>query len=92
MCSNYTHSRPTTSLTKSRLLVLDRDILAGGSLVLASNEVGDLLILGLLNSGLIVLWALTQELLLDVVDSCYNISPVQFSCPTTPSSKGFTQE
>lgn len=39
-------------LTKPGLLVLDGDIFASGALVLASNEVGDLLILSLLYSGL----------------------------------------
>lgn len=39
-------------LTKPGLLVLDGDIRASGGLVLAANEVGDLLVLGLLHSGL----------------------------------------
>lgn len=62
--SNRAHSS-----TKSCLLVLDRDITAGSTLVLAPNEVGDLLVLSLLDGRLVVLSALAQELLLDEVDS-----------------------
>lgn len=42
---------------------------ASGRLVLAADEVGDLLVLGLLDGGLIVLLALAQNVLLDVVDA-----------------------
>jgi hypothetical protein len=40
------------TLTEPGLLVLDRDVTSCSTLVLAANEVGDLLVLGLLNSGL----------------------------------------
>lgn len=39
-------------LTEPCLLVLDGDVRASSVLVLASNEVGDLLVFGLLQSGL----------------------------------------
>jgi hypothetical protein len=37
---------------------------------LVTNEITDLLILGLLDGGFVVLRALAEELLLDEVDSC----------------------
>lgn len=40
------------ALTEPSLFVLDGNVLAGRSLVLSPNEVGDLLVLGLLHSGL----------------------------------------
>jgi hypothetical protein len=51
------------------LLVLDGDVGAGGGLPLLADEVGDLLVLGLLDGGLVVLRALTHESLLDKVDT-----------------------
>lgn len=51
------------------LLVLDGDIGASGGLPLLADEVGDLLVLGLLNGGFIVLRALTHESLLNEVDT-----------------------
>jgi hypothetical protein len=51
------------------LLVLDGDVGASGGLPLLADEVGDLLVLGLLNGGLVVLRALTHESLLDKVDT-----------------------
>jgi hypothetical protein len=56
------------------LLVLDGDVGASGGLPLLADEVGDLLVLGLLNGGLVVLRALTHESLLDKVDTCWCIS------------------
>lgn len=56
-------------LTESCLLVLDWDITASSRLVLLPNEVRNLLVLCLLNSTLIVLWALSEKLLLDEVDT-----------------------
>ena len=51
------------------LLVLDGDVGAGGGLPLLADHVGDLLVLGLLNGGFVVLRALTHESLLDKVDT-----------------------
>lgn len=51
------------------LLVRDRELLAGCALVLLTDKVGDGLILGLLNGALVVLRTLSQDVLLDVVDS-----------------------
>jgi hypothetical protein len=42
-------------LLKSGLLVLDGDVGTSGGLPLLADEVGDLLILGLLDGGLVVL-------------------------------------
>lgn len=58
-----------SNLTKSGLLVLDGNITAGSTLVLTADEVRDLLILGLLDGGLVVLGSSTHELLLDEIDS-----------------------
>ena len=52
------------------LLVLDGDVRAGGALPLLADEVGDLLVLGLLDGGFVVLGALSHELLLNEVDTC----------------------
>jgi len=51
------------------LLVLDWNILSGCSLVLSTNEVGNLLILCLFNGRLVVLLALAHDVLLDVINS-----------------------
>lgn len=52
------------------LLVLDGDVRAGGALPLLADEVGDLLVLGLLDGGFVVLRALAHEFLLNEVDAC----------------------
>ena len=49
-------------------LVLDWHLGAGRALVLATKEVGDLLVLCLLDGGFVVLWALLEDMLLDGVD------------------------
>lgn len=51
-------------------LILDGDIAARHILVFAPDEVANLFILRLLNSTLVVLGSLAQELLLDEVDAC----------------------
>lgn len=45
-------SVPAQSLTEPGLLILDGDVRAGLALVLTTNEIGDLLVLGLLDSRL----------------------------------------
>ena len=68
----YTHHHALSqlsSLTETSLLVLDGDIGAGGALVLATDEVADLFVLGLFDGRLVVLRTLTHELLLDEVDT-----------------------
>lgn len=57
------------SSTIANLFVRNGEVLASLTLVLATDEVRDLLVLGLLDGALIVLRALTEELLLDVVDA-----------------------
>lgn len=64
-----THLSLSRHSTKSGLLVLDWQITSRCTLVLLPNEVTDLLILGLLDSCLIVLLPLTHEVLLDVIDT-----------------------
>lgn len=54
----------------STLFVRNGEVAAGLVLVLATDEVRDLLVLGLLNGVLIVLRTLTEELLLDEIDAC----------------------
>jgi hypothetical protein len=53
----------------ARLFVRNGEVAASVALVLATNEVGDLLVLGLLDGALVVLRALAEELLLDEVDA-----------------------
>jgi len=57
-----------SNLTKSGLLVLDGNVTAGSTLVLTTDEVRYLLILGLLDGGLVVLGSSAHELLLDEID------------------------
>ena len=47
-------------LAESGGFVFDRDITSSGALVLIADEIGDLLILGLLNGGFIALIALVE--------------------------------
>jgi hypothetical protein len=56
-------------LTKSSLLVLDGNITACGVLVLAPDEVRNLFVLRLLNSTLIILRSLSEEFLLNEIDT-----------------------
>lgn len=56
--------------TKSGLFVLDGHVTSRCALVLASNEVGDLFILGLLDRALVALISGAHELLLNEVDTC----------------------
>ena len=51
------------------LLVLDRDVTSGLALVLPTDEVRDLFVLGLLNSRFVALVPRTQSILLDHVDA-----------------------
>lgn len=51
------------------ILVLDEEVLAGRLLVLVADEVGDGLVLRLFGSAFVALVTLTQDVLLDVVDS-----------------------
>jgi hypothetical protein len=62
-------SDPEACLTETSLLVLDGDVGAGGALVLAAEEVADLLVLGLLDGGLVALVSGAHELLLDEVNT-----------------------
>ena len=55
--------------TSLGLLVLDWDFPSGGGLELAAQGVRDHLVLVLLSGGLVVLWALTENLLLEHVDA-----------------------
>ena len=52
------------------LFVRNGEVLASLALVLVTDEVRDLLVLGLLDGALVVLLALAEEVLLDVVDGC----------------------
>ncbi|PIA90352.1 hypothetical protein CB0940_10972 [Cercospora beticola] len=70
---------------ESSRLILNRHILARRTLVLAANEVGDLLVLGLLDGALVVLRALTHELLLDVVDALVQVVLVLLALWTSAS-------
>jgi hypothetical protein len=54
----------------SNLFVRNGEFLASLALVLATDEVRNLLVLGLLDGALVVLLALAEEVLLDVVDAC----------------------
>lgn len=51
------------------VLVLDGEFLASSVLVLAADEITDLLVFGLLSSALVILRTLTEDLFLDEVDS-----------------------
>lgn len=51
------------------VFVLDGQFLASSVLVLAADEIADLLVFGLLSSALVILRTLTEELFLDEVDS-----------------------
>jgi len=62
----------TEYLTESGLFIFDGKVLSGVALVLAANEVGDLLILGLLNSRFVVLRSLAKSVLLNRIDACYS--------------------
>lgn len=55
--------------TSLGLLVLDWDFPSGGGLELAAQGVRDHLVLVLLSGGLVVLWALAENLLLEHVDA-----------------------
>jgi len=56
-------------LTKSCLLVLNRNIFASSALVLSTKEIRDLLILSLFNRRLVILCALSEEFLLDKINA-----------------------
>lgn len=57
------------SSTIASLFVRNGEVLASLALVLATDEVRNLLILSLLDGALVVLLALAKEVLLDVVDA-----------------------
>lgn len=59
-------------LAKPSLLVLNRNFVSSGALVLATNVVGDLFILRLLYSRLVTLIALLEAILLDCINA-YNM-------------------
>ena len=61
-------------LTEFGRLVFNWKVLARCALVLAADEVRDLLVLSLLDGGLVVLRALAHELLLHEVDTCSSVS------------------
>lgn len=54
-------------LAETGLLVRNWNVLARGALVLRAQEIGNLLILGLLHGTFVVLWALPEELLLHII-------------------------
>ena len=56
--------------TIASLFVRNGEVLASLALVLATDEVRNLLVLGLLDGALVVLLSLAEEVLLDVVDAC----------------------
>lgn len=64
--------------TTSTLLVLDWKFFAGRTLVLSADEVGDLLIFGLLNGRLVTLVASTH-ILLNIIDSYKQQSPLSIT-------------
>lgn len=68
-CGTQLHRAILHSHLEAGWLVLDWHLASGAGLVLAANEVGDLLVLGLLKGRLVVLWALAHNLLLDEVDA-----------------------
>ena len=51
------------------LLILNRNVTSGLALVLSTNEVGDLFVLGLLNSRFVALISPTESILLDQVNA-----------------------
>ncbi len=55
--------------TEASLLILDGNVTAGRTLVLATDSVRDLLILGLLHGGLVALIALSETVLLHCVNA-----------------------
>lgn len=55
--------------TESGRLILDRHFRSNVALILTANEVGDLLILGLLDGGFVVLRPLAEDVLLNGVDT-----------------------
>lgn len=59
-----------TSLAKPCWLVLDGEVLPSSALVLGTNKVGNLFVLCLLYSRLVVLRPLTEDVLLNSVDPC----------------------
>lgn len=61
-------SRKNASCSLEPLLVRDGDFGSGGALVLPTDKVGNLLVLGLLDGALVALVALSEELLLHKVD------------------------
>lgn len=67
------------------VLVLDGDILASGVLVLAADEIADLLVFGLLSGALVVLRTLAEEFFLDEVDSLVKAVFLLLALPATAS-------
>ncbi len=56
-------------LLENNSFVRDEEFLAGVALVLATDEVRDLLILGLFDGRLVVLWSLAHHSFLDEVNT-----------------------
>ena len=71
---------PSRSLvvTSSRL-VRNRELLSRSALILSTDEVGDLLVLGLFDGRFVVLLALTESILLDCIDTYENVQSVDNS-------------
>ena len=71
---NSAHFPGSYSLsTKLLVLVLNKELIARGGLVLVADEIGDSLVLRLLGGALVVLGALTEDIFLDVVDGCESL-------------------
>lgn len=68
--SNIDQFSLTFHSSQLRRLILDREIRPRRTLVLVPDKIRDLLVLGLLHGGLIVLRALPERVLLDGVDAC----------------------
>lgn len=66
-----THStqQPPLSGQTDTLLILNGKVLANVTLILTTNEIGDLFILCLFDGGFVVLWAGTHEFFLGEVDA-----------------------
>lgn len=61
--------------TELLILILNREVGPRGCLVLVSDEVGDLLVFGLLDGTLVILGALAKDMLLGPVDA-YSEQPL----------------
>ena len=71
---------PVHRSTKVIIIFLDGEIRPGSTLVLPTDVARDLIVLGLLNCRLVVLLALTHELLLHEINACESISTDFVNC------------